>query len=94
MDPVVVFLIIILSVLTILLAVVGIQVYFLVHEARQALKKYDRILTKTDKIVGHVSASVDEISQTVSGMKSGLKLVEAFSHWVEKNQHRHELISE
>jgi hypothetical protein len=93
MDPLSIFLVIILTILTILLVVVGIQVYFLVKEARVTLKKYNRILTKTDKIVNHVSDSMDEASETVSGLKSGLKLVEAFAHWVQKNQHSHDLLS-
>jgi hypothetical protein len=86
MDPLTIFLIIILSILTLLLTVVGVQVYYLVKEARVTLKKYNLILGKTDKIVSHVSNSVDEVSETVSGMKSGLKLVEAFAHWVQKHE--------
>lgn len=92
MDPLTIFLIIILTIITVLLVVVGIQVFFLVKEARFTLKKYNRILGKTDKIVTHVSDSMDEVSETVTGLKSGLKLVEAFSHWVQKNQHSHELL--
>ncbi|OGV96316.1 hypothetical protein A2W24_01240 [Microgenomates group bacterium RBG_16_45_19] len=89
MDPLTLFLILVLTVLTVLLTVVGIQVFFLVKEARVTLKKYNLILVKTDKIVSHVSNSIDELSETVSGLRSGLKLVEAFAHWVQKNQPSH-----
>ena len=89
MDPLTLFLILVLTVLTVLLTVVGIQVFFLVKEARVTLKKYNLILVKTDKIVSHVSNSIDELSETVSGLRSGLKFVEAFAHWVQKNQPSH-----
>lgn len=92
MDPLSWFLIIILTILTTLLVVVGIQVFYLVKEARGTLKKYNRILGKADKIATHVSDSIDEAGDTVNGLRSGLKLVEAFAHWVQKNQHSHELL--
>jgi biopolymer transport protein ExbB/TolQ len=94
MDPLVIFLVVILSILTVLLVVVGIQVFYLVKEARGTLKKYNRLLTKTDRIVTHVSDSLDEVGESVSGLKSGLKLVEAFSHWVQKHQDNHDLLPE
>lgn len=92
MDSLTIFLVIIITIITILLVVVGIQVYFLIGEARVTLKKYNKVLVKTDKIVSHVSDSIDEVSDSVSGLKSGLKLVEAFAHWVQKREQHHDLL--
>lgn len=91
MDPLTIFLIFILSLLTILLTVVGIQVFFLIKEARFTLTHYNSLLKRADRIINHLEHSVDDLSDTVSGLRSGLKLVEAFTLWVQKQHGRETL---
>lgn len=82
MDPLIALLIVVMSVLTVLLVIVGVQVVLILKEARESLSHLNRSLRSVDNLLGNVSQSVQHLENSISGMKVGTKLVEAFATWV------------
>jgi purine-cytosine permease-like protein len=85
MDPLIALLIVVMSVLSVLLVIVGIQVILILKELRETLTHVNRSLTSADNILSLISHSASNIDNTLGGMKSGLKLVEAFASWVKEH---------
>jgi hypothetical protein len=55
-------LLLVLSILTILLVVLGIQVYFILREFRKTVMKANRVLDDTEQITKNVSAPLASLS--------------------------------
>lgn len=79
MDPVQLTIIIISFCLTILICVLGIQVYLILKEIRLSLMKVNKMLDDAGVVSGTVSASVTEVSGFMGGIRSGIKLISQMS---------------
>jgi len=86
MDPLVVLLAIVMTVLTILLVVVGVHVIMILRQLSQTLNHVNRTLEKTDGLVNLFSESVHGFGNTMAGVKTGLKVVETFVLWLKEHQ--------
>lgn len=58
-------------VLTILLVVLGIQVFFILRELRKTLGKANKVLDDTGAITHSVSGPLSSVSTIMSGVKAG-----------------------
>lgn len=61
--------------LTILIVILGIQVFFILKEIRISFQKVNKMLEDFGKVTGTVSASVSEVSGFMQGIRSGMKLI-------------------
>lgn len=85
MDPLIALLMIVMTVLTVLLVIVGVQIIMILKEARESIQHLNKALTTADKMLVLVSQSASNLETTFSGMKTGMKLVEAFVAWVKEH---------
>lgn len=75
MDPVQLTIILISFVLTILIVVLGIQVWFILGEMRVSLQKMNKMLDDAGKISGTVTDGVQSMSGFMQGIKTGLSMI-------------------
>jgi hypothetical protein len=75
MDPTQLTIIIISFALTILLIVLGIQVWYILKEMRLSLQKINKMLDDAGKVSGAVSEGVIGMTGFVNGLKTGINAV-------------------
>jgi hypothetical protein len=92
MDPLITVLIIVISLLTLLLIVVGIQVFFILKELRGTLKHLNHTLETTDSVIAYVARSFSSMGDSLAGVKAGLKMLEGFVSWIKKHEPDHKSI--
>lgn len=84
MDPIVIILTVVLCIFAIVLVVAGIQVILVLQEVKQTLKKVN-ILTETiQKATNQVITPLAGLGGTIDGLKSGLKVANAFMSWLNR----------
>ena len=71
-------LLIVVVVLTGLLVVLGIQVFFILRELRQTVSKANRVLDDTAQITESVSAPLNSLSSIIEGVKTGAAIAQIF----------------
>lgn len=70
-DPAQVLLFLVIIILTILLLVLGIQVFLILRDLRQTISKANRVLDNTEEITESVSAPISSLSSLLMGLKAG-----------------------
>lgn len=86
MDPVIVLLMIIMSVLSVLLVIVGVQVIIILKDLRVTLKHLNHTLKNTDNMVDLVNQSFTSLGNTFQGFKSGMQMMDAFFNWLKEHK--------
>lgn len=71
MDTAQVVLIFVIVVLTVLLLVLGIQVFFILRDVRKTLSKANKVLDDASHITRNVSGPIEALSSFSSTMKAG-----------------------
>jgi hypothetical protein len=61
--------------LTILLVVIGVQMYYILKEVRLSVHKVNKMLDDAGKISGTVSDGVTSVSGFVNGIRAGISLI-------------------
>lgn len=70
-DPAQTALFLVIIVLTILLLILGIQVFFILRELRKTVDKANKVLDDTGVITESVSGPISSLSSLASGVKAG-----------------------
>ena len=78
MDSAQIILIIVIILLTVLLAVLGIQVFFILKEFRKTVSKANKVLDNTNVITQSVSAPISSLSSIATGIKTGASFINLF----------------
>jgi len=78
-DPAQTALFLVIIVLTILLLVLGIQVFFILRELRKTVNKANKVLDDTGVITESVSGPISSLSSLASGVKAGAAIASIFS---------------
>ena len=73
-DPAQTALFLVVIVLTILLVVLGIQVFFILRELRKTINKANKILDDTSTITESVSKPLSSLSSLAMGLKAGARI--------------------
>ena len=73
-DPAQTALFLVVIVLTILLVVLGIQVFFILRELRKTIDKANKVLDDTGMITESVSKPISSLSSIAMGLKAGAKI--------------------
>jgi hypothetical protein len=77
---------IVLTISTIFLVVVGIQLIFVLKELRIGLRKINKIIENFEKIGGSFEQGVGEIIGFINGIKSIIKVVDLLNKKKNKNE--------
>lgn len=85
MDPVQITIIVISFILTTLIVVLGVQVWFILKEIRVSMQKMNKMLDDAGKVSGAVSEGVVGMSGFVNGLKTGIQAVSSILHKDEKH---------
>ena len=78
MDTTQILLVIVVTVLTILFSIIGIQVVFILMEFKKMIEKMNKMLDDAGLVTGGISRSVTGMSGMVEGLKTGLSIVHFF----------------
>ena len=70
-DTIEILLIVVVTTLTVLLAIIGVQIILILTEVRNILKKTDSMMGDAERITHSVVEPVEEASSFVMGIKSG-----------------------
>jgi hypothetical protein len=89
MDPLIALLIVVMSVLSVLLVIVGVQVILILRQFKQTLDHMNRTLENTDDLIVLLSHPFKGAGDTLTGVRSGLRVAEVFIKWL-KDNHLHE----
>jgi len=87
MEPTQLTIILISISLTILVIVLGIQVWFILREIRVSMKKMNKMLDDAGKVSGAVSEGVIGMSGFVNGLKTGISAITSLIHNKEEEKH-------
>jgi hypothetical protein len=77
-DPAQTALFIVIIVLTVLLVVLGIQVFFILRELRKTITKINKVLDYTESITESVSKPIASLSTLAMGLKTGATIAKLF----------------
>ncbi len=77
-DSVQAVLLFVIIVLTLLLLVLGAQVYFILRELRATVIKANKVLDDTGLITESVSTPIASLSALISGVKTGASIAKLF----------------
>lgn len=78
MDSTQLLLTVVLTVTTILLVVIGIQLVFVLKELRKTLKKVNEIISNFEKVGVSLEHSFSELTGFASGLKTIFKVIDIF----------------
>jgi len=70
-DPAQTALFLVIIALTVLLLILGIQVFFILRELRKTLEKANKVLDDTGVITESVSKPISSLSSLTTGLKAG-----------------------
>ena len=66
--------ILVVVILTILLCVIGVQVYFLLKELKKSIDKLNRFLDSAGEITENIGKPVAGVTGILAGIREGIKL--------------------
>ncbi|HYM65517.1 MAG TPA: hypothetical protein VES68_03485 [Candidatus Sulfotelmatobacter sp.] len=89
-DPAQTALFLVIIVLTVLLIILGIQVFFILKELRKTINKTNKILDDTSAITESVSGPISSFSSIAMGLKAGAKIAKILNGKDKKHNHRDE----
>lgn len=89
MDTAQILLITVVSVLTLLLLLLGIQVFFILREVKNTLSKANKVLDDAGVISGSISRPVESLSTVMSGIKLGSIITSFLSKSMDKSHDKH-----
>lgn len=89
-DPAQTALFLVIIVLTILLLVLGIQVFFILRELRKTIDKANKVLDDTGVITESVSGPISSLSTLVMGVKTGATVASLLNLTKKKSSKKHE----
>ncbi len=76
----------VIVVLTVMLSIIGVQVYFILREFQKTIKKVNKVLDDTGQISESVSKPMSMFSSMLMGIKSGSAIMRALTRGREKGQ--------
>lgn len=89
-DPTQILIIVIVSSLTILLIVIGIQIVFILQEVRKSFQKINKMLDDAAVVTGTFSKSVTNLSGFTSGLSGFLQFFRIFTRKKEEKDAKRE----
>ena len=89
-DPAQTALVLVIVVLTILLLVLGFQVFLILKEFRKTIFKTNKLLDDANVVSGNFSGSISSLSSITNGVKAGISLLNILKGKKKKSKHEEE----
>lgn len=86
MDPLVLTLTIVSTVLAVFLVILGIQAFLVLREAKKSLQRINAIVDVIEHTALRAIVPLSNMGGLVSGVKGGIKMFETFVHFLKKNE--------
>lgn len=86
-DTTQILLIAVITVLTVILTVIGIQLIYILREFRKTVEKTNKILDDTGLITESIAKPVVGISSLITGIKAGVDIANIFKRKVKHENH-------
>lgn len=86
MDPFLIFLIIIITLVTVLIMVIGIQTILILKKANHTLEKINSTLDSLHQIAHNVTHPLSDLKSLGDGVKTGLHVAEYIVNWVKEKK--------
>lgn len=86
MDSAQIILVMVIVLLTTLLIVLGVQVFFILREFRKTVSKANKVLDNTNVITESVSSPLSSLSGIASGIKTGATFINLFKKIISKDE--------
>ncbi|MGH7245473.1 MAG: hypothetical protein ACREGI_00900 [Candidatus Levyibacteriota bacterium] len=87
MDTAQTLLVVVIVALTVLLVVLGLQVFFILRELKKTVEKANKVLDDTGLITHSVSGPISNLSTIITGVKAGSILASILSKKKKKSSH-------
>ena len=71
LDPIQILFIVVVTTLTILLVIIGIEVFRILREAKKTVERVNNVLTDVETITSSVATPVQKLSGVFQGMQQG-----------------------
>ncbi len=84
-DPIQTVLLFVIVVLTFLLLILGMQIYYILKEVRQTITKANKVLDDTGVITESISEPVAMVSSLITGIKTGASVMRFFKDTKKEN---------
>ncbi len=78
MDAAQILLIVVVAVLTFVLFILGIQIFFILREFKKTVSKVNKVLDDTGVITESVSQPISNLSSMLTSVKTGVTLLKLF----------------
>lgn len=72
-------LIIVITVLTVIITAIGVQLFLLLKEVRSSLARANSILDQTDSLINKLSHPASSINNLLTGLKEGVNLIDTIA---------------
>lgn len=76
---------VVLIILTVVVAVVGVQLFLVLLEIKRTLKKVNTTLDMAEEKFNAVVAPLQNLGGMASGLSAGFKVFESFVGWLQRN---------
>ena len=83
-DPIQILLAVVVTALTIMLIIVGIELLRVLKEARKTMERTNRILDDVETISSSVSGPVSKFSNLIQGMQQGASVINTITRILDK----------
>jgi len=90
LDSVQILLTVVISVLTVLLTFIGVEVYRILKEVRGSIKRVNQILDDAHKMTSSIAGPMEGISELVVELKKGLGFFNKISQFFKKHSSKEE----
>ena len=85
MDPMVIILTVVASILSLVLLVVGVQTILVLQQVRKTLDRVNRMSEAVETGVNKVVTPLSNLGGMMGGMKTGFKMLELFSNFLQRH---------
>ena len=85
-DPLVLVLTIVCSILTILLVVVGVQVFIVLQEFKQTLRRANGLLDILHGTALHTLVPLTSLRGMAQGLRGGMRVIETFANYLKRHE--------
>ena len=84
MDPLVIVLTVVASILSVVLLVVGVQTILVLQQLRRTLERVNRMTEVVEFSVTKVVTPLSNLGGMMGGMKTGFRMLEMFTNFLQK----------
>ena len=88
LDPIQILLTVVITTLTVLLVIIGIEVFQILKEVKKMMEKFNKIVDDAHTISHSVATPVEEASSFIMGLKKGVNFFKVVSRLFEKEDEK------